>query len=571
MRPLTWLCLAILPISFLGSTSASAQNTSLYLEDFTTNQTYRYTFGAFDLNNNPSATSFGPSGVSTNIPASGDSFGGLGVDPTILGVDVTGTTAIQVTARADAGNSSDLVITIREAPDASGEIGEFFSYTVAASNFPTGGGFVTVSINPASGYNGDSTDGVLNGPLGDTGIQSPFGGTAAHHYTVQSVEFVGPPENGDGEICLDPVSTHGALSVSGTNIVDENDRIVSFAGNSMFWSNTGFGAEKYYTSQVVDWLQEDWNATIVRAAMGVDEFGGYLSDPQGNKDRVETIVDAAIANGMYVIIDWHSHHAEDFTSDAVDFFREMAQTYGHHPNVIYEIYNEPLQVSWSGTIKPYAETVIAAIRAIDPDNLIIVGSSNWSQDVDIASQDPITSSTNIAYTLHFYAGTHGQWLREKAETAMNNGLALMVTEWGTVNADGDGNVDFDSTNDWLAFLDMHGISHLNWSVHDKVEGASVLQPNASTRGGWSDSDLTTTGIFVRDIVREWYTCVEPVVEEEPVILGDCNLDGLVDFTDIPAMIELLTSGVYLDQADCNQDGEMDFLDIPAFINILSSN
>ena len=143
-------------------------------------------------------------------------------------------------------------------------------------------------------------------------------------------------------------------SVSGTQIVDESGSPVSFAGSSLFWSNTGFGAEEFYNENVVDWIQQDWSSTIVRAAMGVDEYGGYLSDPAGNENRVTTVVDAAIANGMYVIIDWHSHHAEDYRDDAIDFFREMAQRYGDTPNVIYEIYNEPLSVSWSNTIKPYA-------------------------------------------------------------------------------------------------------------------------------------------------------------------------------------------------------------------------
>ena len=301
----------------------------------------------------------------------------------------------------------------------------------------------------------------------------------------------------------DPVAVHGALSVNGNRIVDQNGDVVSFAGNSMFWSNSGFGGEGFYSSGVVSWLEQDWGATIVRAAMGVDEFGGYLSDPQNNMNRVKTIVDAAIDNGLYVIIDWHTHHAEDHQAAAISFFQEMAQTYGNHPNVIYEIYNEPLQVSWSNTIKPYAEAVINAIRAIDPDNLIIVGSSNWSQDVDIASNNPITGQSNIAYTLHFYAATHGAYYRQKAQTALDNGIALMVTEWGSVSANGDGAVDHASTETWMNFLQANDISHLNWAINDKVEGASALFPGASHNGGWLASDLTPSGINSKNIVENW--------------------------------------------------------------------
>ena len=54
------------------------------------------------------------------------------------------------------------------------------------------------------------------------------------------------------------------------------------------------------------------------------------------------------------------------------------------------------------------------------------------------------------------------------------------------------------------------------------------------------------------------------------ILGDCNLDGVVDFSDIPALIEVLQTGIFLDEADCNQDGTVSFEDILPFIEILAA-
>lgn len=297
------------------------------------------------------------------------------------------------------------------------------------------------------------------------------------------------------------------LSVSGNKIL-AGGQPASFAGNSLFWSNTGWGGEKFYNANAVAWLKSDWKSRIVRVAMGVDEGGGYLQDPAGNKARLKAVVDAAIANDMYVIIDWHSHHAEDYRSQAVAFFQEMARTYGKSNHVIYEVYNEPLNISWSGTIKPYAQAVINAIRAIDPDNLIIVGTPNWSQDVDAASRDPI-SGTNIAYTLHFYAGSHGQWLRDKAQTALNNGVPLFVTEWGSVNASGDGAVAHSETAAWMDFLKARGISHANWALNDKAEGASALVPGASSQGGWSAAQLTPSGTLAKQIISGWGGSTNP--------------------------------------------------------------
>ncbi len=300
-----------------------------------------------------------------------------------------------------------------------------------------------------------------------------------------------------------PVLDNGALSVNGNQIVNAEGDPVSFAGTSLFWSNTGWGGEYFYNASVISALRSDWNVSIVRAAMGVEDNGGYLSD-SSNKQKVLNVVDAAIAEGLYVIIDWHSHHAEDHPTEAIAFFEDMATRYKNTNNVIYEIYNEPLNnVSWGNTIKPYAESVIEAIRAIDSDNLIVVGTPRWSQNVDVASRNPITGYANIAYTLHFYAGSHGQAIRDRAQTALNNGIALMVTEWGTVNANGDGAVNQAQTELWMDFLCENNISHCNWAMNDKVEGASALVSGASRTGDWTNNDYTSSGAFVKAIIEGW--------------------------------------------------------------------
>ena len=295
------------------------------------------------------------------------------------------------------------------------------------------------------------------------------------------------------------VQIHGLLQQNGNKIVDKNNEPVSFAGNSFFWSNDNWGGERYYKAEVVSWLKDDWKTTIVRAAMGVEDPGGYLDNKTANKNRVKTIVDAAIDKGIYVIIDWHSHHAEENTNEAALFFEEMANLYGEYDNVIYEIYNEPLDISWSTIIKPYAISIIAAIRSIDPDNLIVVGTPEWSQRVDLAAADPITGYSNIAYTLHFYTVYHQQWLRDRASAALESGIALFVTEWGSI---GYSLVDSEA-NEWMTWCFTNKISHCNWAVNDKEEEWSILIPGASTTGGWSDDELTKAGKLARNIIRNW--------------------------------------------------------------------
>lgn len=300
------------------------------------------------------------------------------------------------------------------------------------------------------------------------------------------------------------VETHGALSVNGNQIVNQHGKPAAFAGPSLFWSNTGWNADRFYNADVVAYVQRDWNATIIRAAMGTEKNGGYESNPEENIAKVELVVDAAIAEGIYVIIDWHAHRAEKNPAAALEFFEHMAKKYSSAPNVIYEIYNEPLaDTDWSKTVKPYAEKIIAKIRAIDPDNLIIVGTQTWSQDVDKAAADPIKGFENIAYALHFYAGSHKQELRDKAKKALDSGIALMVTEWGSVNANGEGDIDREETQRWLDFMREHNLSHCKWALNDKKESASMLKPGTKPDGNWTDADLTVAGLFVKKIVRNW--------------------------------------------------------------------
>src|SRR5690606_806857 len=117
------------------------------------------------------------------------------------------------------------------------------------------------------------------------------------------------------------------------------------------------------------------------------------------------------------------------------FFDEISQEYGDVPNVLYELYNEPLDVSWSSVLKPYHQALIDVIRDNDPDNVIIAGTPNWSQDVDVAAGSKLSGS-NLMYTLHFYACSHGASLMSKAQSALNSGLPIFVTEWGASHADG---------------------------------------------------------------------------------------------------------------------------------------
>jgi len=84
-------------------------------------------------------------------------------------------------------------------------------------------------------------------------------------------------------------------------------------------------------------------------------------------------------------------------------------------------------------------------------------------------------------------------------------------------------------------------------------------------------DEPTQGLVVSfsEVELDGGTPIVFAVTSGPIVLrGDCDLDGEVNFFDIPPFIDVLISGSFLDQADCNSDGLVNFGDIPVFVGIL---
>jgi endoglucanase len=298
-----------------------------------------------------------------------------------------------------------------------------------------------------------------------------------------------------------PVGINGALTVERGKIVNKNGATPQLRGISFSWSL--WQGRKYYNPAVVDWLASDFKVSIIRASMGVQPDHGYLQEPALQKQMIENVADQAIKDGIYVLIDWHDHHSNQHLQQSKEFFAEMALKYKGVPNVIYEIWNEPEIISWD-TVKNYAVQVITEIRKYDPDNLIVVGSPHWDQDVDIAATNPVTGFKNIAYSFHFYASdpNHQEKLRAKGDLAIQNGLALLVTEWGVGESTGDGKFNRDQVKTWMGWVEANHLSWTNWNITDKKETTALLLPGAPETGGWTNEQLTPAGIYIREKLRE---------------------------------------------------------------------
>lgn len=288
------------------------------------------------------------------------------------------------------------------------------------------------------------------------------------------------------------VSYNGNLSLDGNNIVNQYKEKITLKGMSshgLQWFNYLITDENIKTLK-------SWNTNVFRLAMYTKE-GGYIDNRSIYDDLLKNI-DLVIENDMYVIVDWHilsDNNPNNYKSEAIEFFDKVSSKYKNTPNIIYEICNEPNGgTSWND-IKSYADDVVKTIRK-NSNNIIIVGTPTWSQDVDSVINNKIDDK-NTMYALHFYSGTHKDNIREKAKKALDNNVPIFITEFGVSAADGNGGVYLDEADKWMEFIKKNNLSFVNWSLADKDESSALLKPNTKVV---NDDSLSESGKYIKKVL-----------------------------------------------------------------------
>ena len=298
-----------------------------------------------------------------------------------------------------------------------------------------------------------------------------------------------------------PVKKNGRLSVKGTRLVNSQGKAVVLKGVSTHGINW---FPQYVNKAAFKTLRDNWGVNCIRLAMYTEEYNGYCSG--GNQAELRKLINNGVKYatelGMYVIIDWHilsDGNPVKNKKQAMSFFKYMAKKYKNQNNIFYEICNEPNGgTSWN-RIKGYASFVIKIIRKYDKKNIILVGTPTWSQDVDVAADSPIKGYSNIMYTFHFYAATHGDSYRQKVQAAIQKGLPVFVSEFGISESSGNGRIDKNEANKWMQFLKKNKISYVCWSLCNKNESCSLLKSSCSRTGNFKKSDLSKAGLWYKSV------------------------------------------------------------------------
>lgn len=292
-------------------------------------------------------------------------------------------------------------------------------------------------------------------------------------------------------------SVNGKLSVSGTKLIDKYGKPMMMRGLSthgLSWF-PDFIDDGFFRQ-----LSEDWDCDLIRLAM---YSGEYIRNPSENLNLLLKGIDCAIANDMYVIVDWHildDYNPNMHSDEAAIFFDFVSSKYPDCPNIIYEICNEPNGSTNWNDIYVYSERIIPIIRKNSPDSVIIVGTPFWSQDLLSAAAAPLPYE-NIMYALHFYVSTHRKELQDVLTEANSLGLPVFVSECGLSEASGNGYTDYDSAAAWFELLKHNGISFAVWNLSNKPETSALFSPSYHPSRAITDGELTPVGLWVRDLIK----------------------------------------------------------------------
>jgi hypothetical protein len=317
-----------------------------------------------------------------------------------------------------------------------------------------------------------------------------------------------------------PVSHFGALKVCGNNICGEKTGTstpIFFKGPSLFWS-AGLAAP-FYSADVVDWFVDNMQIGVIRAAMGIQYYRenaeplnqpgatkGYFYDQATQKKMMRTVIDAAILNDIYVVIDWHSHNAHSGTEPdlAKTFFTEMANEYEGVPNIIWELYNEPIGATTT-QVTSYANGIITALRNAGNNNLVLIGSPNYSIDPkgqagNFSNNNSDNAvSKNVAFTFHFYSddahkidGSRG--IGTSAKGARTDGYAVFGSEWGISQSSGNGNPITSNSDEWTKWMDDNKVSNCMWSV-SSIDESSAMFTNGTSPQAIATNKFTKSGEY----------------------------------------------------------------------------
>jgi len=266
-------------------------------------------------------------------------------------------------------------------------------------------------------------------------------------------------------------------------------------------------------------IARDWKANVVRIA--VHPLYWKTMEHAGVLNRLAEDVDAALANGLFVVIEYKAigwpdgYHEvptwggpEDlYDSDfklAETFWDAAARRWGKDGRIMFELWNEPVftKEDWRPEVgqkwpefKPFLAKLLTIVRR-QSENVVIVSSNRWSSFLKGLRADPLHGD-NIAYAWHVYPNHSKNDPKQWADALddLQTVAPVIVTEWGferETKSHWKGNPDDFGRPFVRDFLEAKGLHSTAWCWHP-VSGPAMLEKDWRTPNEF--------GAFVRDYLR----------------------------------------------------------------------
>ena len=124
-------------------------------------------------------------------------------------------------------------------------------------------------------------------------------------------------------------------------------------------------------------------------------------------------------------------------------------------------------------------------------------------------------------------------------------------------------------------------AHMSLTIRESCFDFSTTSQNGTNFSATDLSNFMGTASEIAEIkitsFREVYGVyldnikVKGVAVDDPILLGDVDQNGVINFLDIVPFIEFITGGGFLAEADVDQNGVINFLDIVPFIAIITGS
>lgn len=284
------------------------------------------------------------------------------------------------------------------------------------------------------------------------------------------------------------ISGISGYTVVGNKINDPNGKQVLLRGvdrPSLEWSQTG---EQLSLSDYT--LMAGWGSNVVRLATNQDFWLASTAYAQTIDQQITWITQV----GMGVILDLHwNNGGQQMMADrnSITFWTQVATRYKDNAWVIFELYNEPHDVTWTQWLNGDSQwagmqEMYDAVRAAGANNMVLVGGLNWAFDLSGVGNGFAVQGTNIAYATHpyDYAGKQtADWPAAFGYLVPTS--PVVMTEFGQYcNAD-------TYVSDLLAYAQQNQIHWSAWAWY--VNGCSF----PSIIADWTGTPITGVGELVK--------------------------------------------------------------------------